>query len=343
MQPKVVVIGGGSGASVLLRGLKRRTAAITAIVTMFDSGGSTGLLRKEFGLPALGDLRQCLVALADDGDSSDPIRSAVQYRFSKASSLNGHNVGNLMLAALTLDGDVEAAIDEMSRMLNTRGRVVPVTLQKADLCAELEDGTVVHTESAIDLRGVSHPGIKRVFLDRPVEANPRAVQAVLDADAVVLGPGDLYTSIVPNLLAHGIVEAIRKTPATIIYVCNLMTKRGETDGFRASDFAAEITRYLDGRKPDWVVVNTEPVSAGARRLYAAEGAHAVEIDRVNLDRFTLNVHAGALAVEETTLRHDPDVLAAAVLRLAGLEDPADPRSSQTASGPNAAATRGKPA
>jgi len=332
MEPRVVVIGGGSGVSVLLRGLKRRTGDITAIVTMFDSGGSTGLLRKEFDLPALGDLRQCLVALADDGDSSDPIRSAVQYRFSKESSLKGHNVGNLMLAALTLDGDVEGAIDEMSRMLNTRGRVVPVTLQKADLCAELEDGTVVHTESAIDLRGVSNPGIKRVFLDRQVEANPRAVKAVLEADAVVLGPGDLYTSIVPNLLAHGIAEAIRKTPAKIIYVCNLMTKRGETDGFRASDFLAEITRYLDGRKPDWVVVNTKPVSAEAQRLYAAEGAHPVEVDRLNLSRFALNVYADALAGEETTLRHDPDVLAAAVLRLAGLED-------ATASTPGPAASR----
>jgi uncharacterized cofD-like protein len=343
MEPRVVVIGGGSGASVLLRGLKRRTAAITAIVTMFDSGGSTGLLRKEFDLPALGDLRQCLVALADEQGSSDPIRSAVEFRFSRESSLNGHNVGNLMLAALTLDGDVEAAIDEMSRMLNTRGRVVPVTLQKADLCAELEDGTVVRTESAIDLRGVSNPGIKRVFLDRQAEANPRAVTAVLEADAVVLGPGDLYTSIVPNLLAHGITEAIRKTPARIIYVCNLMTKRGETDEFRASDFAAQITRYLDGRKPDWVVVNTEPISAAAQRLYAAEGAHQVEVDRTDLDRFALNVYAGALAAEETTLRHDPDILAAAVLRLAGLKDAADHGSGPPAAAPGAAATRAKPA
>ncbi|MBI4220994.1 MAG: YvcK family protein, partial [Chloroflexi bacterium] len=222
--PHVVVMGGGTGCSSVLRGLKRHTDRITAIVTMFDSGGSSGILREEFGYPPLGDLRQCLVALGEEGEATEALRDAFEFRFSKESSLNGHSVGNLLLAALTtLHRDVEGAIAEMSQILRLKGRVIPVSLAQADLCAELEDGTIVRGESRIDLRRKSLPRIREVFLDPGAPANPRAMEAILEADAVVLGPGDLYTSVIPNLLADGIVPALRKTTAALVYVCNLMT------------------------------------------------------------------------------------------------------------------------
>ena len=338
--PQVAVIGGGSGASVLLRGLKRHTGAVSAIVTMFDSGGSSGILRREFDLPALGDIRQCLVALSDEDNGSDSLRSAVQFRFGKGSGLKGHSMGNLMLAALTMDGDVEAAVAEMSQMLDVKGEVIPVTLEKADLCAELEDGSIVHTESAIDLRGVSDPGVRRVFLDTPAQANPRAVRAIMRADAVVLGPGDLYTSIIPNLLATGVSEALQKTEARVVYVCNLMTRRGETDGFHASDFVAEVSRYMGGRKPDWVVVNTKPVSTEAQSLYALEGAHPVEVDWRNLYHFARNVYGGALAEEDGKLRHDSGRLADIIVKLARAENGAYRSPDVTSSNPVSGAPQG---
>ncbi|MEX0762476.1 MAG: gluconeogenesis factor YvcK family protein [Dehalococcoidia bacterium] len=316
-QPKIVVIGGGSGSSVLLRGLKAHTTDITSIVTMFDSGGSSGILRDEFGYPPLGDLRQCLVALAEDDGNTAALRMAFNFRFSKKSSLNGHSVGNLILAALTSRHQgLQGAIDEMSQMLKLRGRVMPVTLERADLCAELEDGTVVRTEAAIDLRGEETPAIRRVFLDREVAANPRAIEAILQADAVVLGPGDLYTSIVPNLLAGGIPEALRETKAPIIYVCNLMTKLGETGGYGASDFAAAIVRYLGGRKIDFAVVHTEPVPDEIREQYAAEGATPVNPDLEDLSLHAREIVTGVYANPGPKFRHDQERLAYAVLSVA---------------------------
>ena len=321
-EPRIVVIGGGSGSSVVLRGLKKHTSAITAIVTMFDSGGSTGILRKEFGYPPLGDLRQCLVALSDDDRAIDALRTAFEFRFSQNSSLNGHNVGNLVLAALTsAHSDVQGAIDEMAQMFKVRGRIVPVTLQDAHLCAELEDGTVVRTESDIDLRGEETPPIRRVFLDREVKANPAAVEAVIAADAVVMGPGDLYTSVVPNLLAAGIPDALKATRARVIYVCNLMTKLGETGGYSASRFAASLMQYMD-RRLDYVFVNTRPVPPDVRERYAAEGAEPVEPDVERLSAYADHVAGGELSNEGPPLRHDSAALADLVVRISGGRDAA---------------------
>ncbi|MEX0927359.1 MAG: gluconeogenesis factor YvcK family protein [Dehalococcoidia bacterium] len=318
--PNVVVIGGGSGSSMLLRGLKGHTRNLTAIVTMFDSGGSTGLLSREFGYPPLGDLRQCLVALSNESEANEALRSAFDFRFSKDSSLNGHSMGNLMLAALTsLNSDVEGAIEQVSAMLNISGQVLPVTLQNANLCAELEGGMIVHSESEIDLRAEDSPSIRRIFLDREVEANPRAIEAIMDADAVVLGPGDLYTSILPNLLASGIPEALRETSAPLVYVCNLMTKRGETGGYRASDFASEIVRYIDGRLLDWVLVNTRPAPGNLLSKYAAEGADPVVFDEDVVAGFTERLIAAPLSSADGKMRHDPARLAEAVLSVMSLD------------------------
>jgi uncharacterized cofD-like protein len=288
---------------------------------MFDSGGSTGILREEFGYPPFGDIRQCLLALAGDDQNAAALRTVFEFRFSSSSSLRGHSVGNLVLAALTSahkDG-ITGAIEELSGMFSLRGDVVPVTLEDAHLCAELMDGTVVRTESAIDLRGEETPPIKRVYLDRPVIANPAARKAIREADAVVLGPGDLYTSVIPNLLADGIGDALRTTKARLVYVCNVMTKLGETSGYGAGDFVRSVAGYLDGRKLDYAVVNTQPIPESVRETYLAEGAEPVEADGEHVLEHALNVVHEPLLNLGPPVRHDAARLAALVIKLAGRE------------------------
>ena len=318
-EPKIVVIGGGTGSSVVLRGLKSHTSELTAIVTMFDSGGSSGLLQEEFGYPPLGDLRQCLLGLSEDDETTKALRELIGFRFRQESSLNGHSLGNLLLAALTTLGeDLERAIDQMARLLRITGHVIPVALERADLCAELEDGRVVRGESNIDLRGETSPRIERVFLDPTITANPKAIKSILDADAVVLGPGDLYTSIIPNLLADGIPQALAATKATRIYVCNLMTKLGETDDFMAADFVREVIRYLNGTCLDWTLVNTRPVSEAVREAYRDEGAHPVEVDLEAVGRQVPGVFATCVGNDQIPFMHEQDRIAEAVLSIASI-------------------------
>ena len=313
-RPSIVVIGGGSGSSVLLRGLKHQGVKLTSIVTMFDSGGSSGLLREEFGYPPFGDLRQCLMALSDDSDLAATLLTALDFRFDEASSLNGHNVGNLLLAALTsARKDVQAAVDDLANILALTGNVVPVSLQMADLCAELEDGSLLRGESTIDLRHNHLPPIKRVFLDPAVDANQRAIDAIMSADAVVMGPGDLYTSIIPNLLVDRVASAVKETTATKIYICNLMTKHGETDGFKASDFVSEVVRYANYARLDWAIVNTREISEHMRISYEAEVATPVEIDTPKLDDWADRIMAVPLSSYDGKVRHDSERLAEAVL------------------------------
>ncbi len=298
---------------MLLRGLRQHAVDLTAIVTTFDSGGSSGILREEFGYPPFGDLRKCLVALSA-GSNTSSLRTASEFRFSSESSLNGHSLGNLLLAALTsLHDNVEEAIKEMSRMLDITGKVIPVALESADLCAELEDGSHLRGESTIDLRGGDLPRIMNVFLDPVVDANPRALEAIEKADAIVLGPGDLYTSIVPNLLARNVKEAIANSTATKIYICNLMTKRGETGDFTTPDFASEIVRYLGGLKLDSVLVNSRPVPEDVQSRYAGEAAEPVVHNEERLLHYTHSVLAAPLSINHPKVRHDPDRLAEAVL------------------------------
>nr|WP_296748496.1 gluconeogenesis factor YvcK family protein [Thioalkalivibrio sp.] len=314
--PKIVAIGGGTGTSTILQGLKEHTANLTAIVTMFDSGGSTGLLRRDYGLPPFGDLRQCLLALGGVNDGTRPIRDALEFRFGGESSLNGHSVGNLFMAALvSLSDDLESCIDQLSRILQVQGRVLPVTLGKADLCAELEDGRIIHGESHIDLRTAPLPRIKRIFLDNEVEPNPHAVQAIAEADAVVIGPGDLYTSILPVFLVKGMAEALSTSRATRIYVCNLMTKLGETDDFKASDFLRELECYTGGGHLDWAIVNTSVPGGTIQATYDEEGAQLVEADLDALGHCVNGIFASSFATDDLPLRHAPDVVGQAVLQI----------------------------
>jgi len=314
---KMVVIGGGSGTSTVLRGLKHHTSKLTAVVTMFDSGGSSGLLQAEFGYPPLGDLRQCLLGLSEDGESNRPLRELLDFRFGRESSLNGHSLGNLLLAALTTIGkDLEPAIDELARLLRITGQVIPVSLERADLCAELADGQLLRGESTIDLRGESSPRIDRVFLDPSVAANPRAVKAILEADVVVLGPGDLFTSVIPNLLSEGISQALADTRAIRIYACNLMTKPGETDGFKASDFVREIVRYLGRSNLDWVLINSQAISKEVREAYRLEGACPVQCDKAAVRKQVPGVFVSHLGNNQIPLNHDQNRIAEAVLRIA---------------------------
>ena len=316
VRAKIVVIGGGSGISNILRGLKQHPADLTAIVTMFDSGGSSGVLRTEFGYPPFGDLRQCLLALGDDTQETQGIRDALAFRFGDNSSLNGHTVGNLLLAALTsLSHDLEQALEQISQVLRVSGKVVPVTLEQAELCAELDDGRVILGESSIDLRTAPLPAIKRIYLDREVEANPKAIQAVMEADCVILGPGDLYTSILPNLLPNGMAEAMASCRATRVFVCSLMTKRGETEGYMASAFVREITRYLGSGVLDWALVNTGIPARAIQQAYQEEGAYVVEYDLEEVSKYVNGTAATSLALDEMPLRHDPDKTTAAILQV----------------------------
>jgi len=313
---RIVIIGGGSGSSAALRGLKSHDTDLTSIVTMFDSGGSTGILREEFGYPPLGDIRQCLVALSPTGNEQiAALNSALGFRFDSGSSLQGHSVGNLVLAALTtVYNGVQGAIDELSSMMQLKGQVVPVTLDEAQLCARLVDGVVVRTESAIDLRGANGPGIDEVFLDADVKANPRALEAINNADAILLGPGDLYTSVIPNLLVEEISDAIRDTNAPVIYACNLMTKLGETAGYGASMFASEVVRYIGGRKLDYLLVNSAKFSAEVLKVYAKETATPVELDNRDAENFANHVLVDDLAyIDGLTVRHNSERLADIVM------------------------------
>jgi uncharacterized cofD-like protein len=316
---RVVAIGGGTGLSNLLRGLKRHDVAITAIVTVADDGGSTGRIRSEFDIPAPGDIRSCLVALADD---ESLVGRLFQYRFDEVGSqLTGHSFGNLFITALTrVTGSFEQAVSETANVLAIRGRVLPSTVENVTLSAELMDGSVLRGESSIAHKEAP---IKRVFLEpaRPAGYEP-ALSAILNADLIVLGPGSLYTSVLPNLLVDGVTQAIRWSPATVVYVCNVATQPGETDHFGAADHVRAIVDHVGERFLDVALVNSNPASA------EAIGA-GVPIDPVTPDGLerlspSICVIARDVVNDANPLRHDPDKLAAALIETAR-DDPASKR------------------
>jgi uncharacterized cofD-like protein len=259
--PRIVTVGGGTGLSSLLRGLKQYTDNLTAIVTVADDGGSSGRLRRDLRVPPPGDFRQCIVAMAD----AEPLMSDLfQYRFDQAGDLNGHSFGNLFIVAMSrVTGNFERALKESSRVLAVRGQIVPSTVEDVTLLAELDDSSTVEGESNIP-HGPAP--IRRVFL-RPSDppAYPEAVEAIVHADMIVIGPGSLYTSIIPNLLVDGISQAIKNSRALKVYVCNVATQPGETDGYSLSDHVRALhnhvghgvfncvlanNRYMD-YKPEW--------------------------------------------------------------------------------------------
>jgi uncharacterized cofD-like protein len=290
---------------------------LTAIVSMADDGGSSGRLRDELGQLPPGDVRRCLVALSSY--SSLALRRLFEFRFDRGAGLDGHNFGNLFLAALTeITGNTDAAIAEAGRLLRIKGAVLPVTLSDSRLCAELSDGTCIRGETNIDLRGPSScVPISRIFLEPQAIANPAALAALHAADAIVIGPGDLYTSVLPNLLVTGIAPAIRQSRAIRIYVCNVMTKRGETDGFRASDFLREVLRYTGGPLAiDHVIVNDPSVlDPNLLPRYADEYSFPVEPDVEACRGLGPTPHLCRVLSSTTLLRHDSAGLADAILKV----------------------------
>lgn len=316
---RVVVIGGGTGIYAVLSGLRRFTTEITAVVSMSDNGGSSGTLRDEFGYLPPGDVRRCLVALADDEDSM-LLRQLFEYRFERGWGLNGHTFGNLLLTALTdILGGTDRAIDEAARLLRIRGRVLPVTLTDTTLCAVLEDGNEIFGETDIDVRKVHHDvPISSVYLRPTAAVNPPVLDAIAGADLIVLGPGDLYTSVIPNLLVEGVSEAIASSRAKRVYICNVMTKHGETDGFSASDFIHAINRYLGMPDVlDCAILNYhESLPRHLYEKYKQERAEPVTIDLGRCYESVRQLAIRPLTATGALVRHDPHLLAATLLELA---------------------------
>ena len=304
----IVAIGGGTGLSTLLRGLKRRTRNLTAIVTVSDDGGSSGRLQKELGVLPPGDVRNCLVALADD---EALVTDLFRYRFEEGEGLTGHSFGNLFLAAMTgITGNFDRAIKESSRVLNIVGRVLPATLSVVRLCAELDDGTVVEGESNIPK---AQRPIRRVFFDPPLVAPlDEAIEAIRNADAIVLGPGSLFTSILPNFLIERITEEVARARGVKIYVCNVMTQPGETTNMTAAEHVEALFDNAGARVCEYVVVNDEPPQK-LRQTYAEEGQVPVTPDIDRIESLGLEPVKADMISENEKVRHDPDKLAEVVM------------------------------
>lgn len=309
--PRIVVIGGGTGLSMLLAGLKQYTGNITAIVTVADDGGSSGRLRQEFDVLPPGDIRNCLVALAD----AEPLMGKLfQFRFEEGGDLAGHSFGNLFITAMTkVTGNFDAAIKESSKILAIRGRVVPSTLENAVLVAEHTDGSETEGESQIPKAGKA---IRRVWL-RPVNARPtdEAVEEIRRADAIVLGPGSLYTSIMPNLLVGRIYQEIIASKAVKAYVCNVMTQKGETDDYKASDHLKAILSHTAPGIVDYCIVNTAKIPPDMLARYAAEDAHPVVPDGENIRKAKVKVIEAHIASVRGYVRHDAEKLAKIIVDL----------------------------
>jgi len=309
--PKIVTVGGGTGLSVLLHGLKEYSNNITAIVTVADDGGSSGRIREEFGILPPGDIRNCLVALAD----AEPLmRNLFQFRFDKGSALEGHSFGNLFITAMTsLTGDFEKAVKESSKILAIRGRVIPATLEKVKLVAEFEDGSHIEGEAKIPEKKVP---IRNVFL-RPSDAQPTndAVQAIMEADIVMLGPGSLYTSVIPNLLVKGIADAIAKVRVPKVYICNVMTQPGETDGYSAYDHIKAIVSHTNKSIINTCIVNVAKAPGELLGKYEKEKAFPVIADSERIKQLGYDVIEENVLSLTDFVRHDPDKLSKIIISI----------------------------
>lgn len=302
---RIVVIGGGTGILPVLHGLKNETSELSVIVTMADDGGSTGILREEFGILPPGDIRRALVALAQSDESL--LAKLMAYRFTEGAGLTGHAFGNLMLTALErITGSFEGAVREAERLLGVRGTVIPVTLTPTRLVAELEDGTFIHGETNMDIP--QHDGrlaITRVWLEPPAPINPRAASAIANADAIIVGPGDLFTSLVPNLVVGGMREALMTSKATLLYFVNLLTKFGETNHFTAEDFVRTVEFSIAKDRIDYALVNTTRPSPARMKPYVREKAEFVSPEMTPRGSKPLVIYADLLR-PKGFIRHDAE-------------------------------------
>jgi len=311
--PKIVAIGGGTGLSTLLRGLKQYSSNITAIVTVADDGGSSGRLRREMGILPPGDIRNCIAALADE---EKLLTELFQYRFHAGDGLSGHSFGNLFISAMTeITGDLEQAIDASAKVLAIRGKVLPATLTDVSLWAKLADGRIIEGESKIteamgQIRQIGcHPA-------DPV-ALPAALAAIKEADYIIIGPGSLYTSIIPNLLVPAIRQALAQVTVPRVYVCNIMTQPGETDNYSVADHLRAIEGVCEERVFDAVLAQRTAPSPQSLQLYAQEHSHPVFLDREEVGKMGYRiVLANVMAEDEVTakVRHDPQRLARVLWR-----------------------------
>lgn len=291
---------------VLLRGLKNLPIDLIAVVTVADDGGSTGRLRNEMAIPAPGDIRNVIAALSD---AEPMLIELFQHRFEVGNGLSGHSLGNLLLAAMTsVTGDFYDGVKEISRVLNVKGTIYPISTENLSLHAKMEDGTIISGESNIPL---SRKKIDRVFLSpEPAKPFSHAVQAIIDADLVVIGPGSLYTSIMPNLIVPSVQEALEMTSAKIVYVCNLMTQPGETTGFTASDHVEAIIRHIGRGIVQTIIVHNEPIKGNVLEKYAEENAEPVIYDIEKLVSLGLDVVEEDIVDKQyPTVRHDTDKIA----------------------------------
>lgn len=311
--PRVAVIGGGTGLSVLLRGLKRYTSNISAVVTVMDDGGSSGRLRQEMNMLPPGDIRNCLIALADNESQMSQL---FDHRFGGGGELAGHSLGNLFIAGMErLTGSFDRGIEETSKLLNVRGEVIPATLTNTDLVAELSTGEQIRGESSI----ADHAGdLVRLKLAEEATPHPKALEALRNAQIIILGPGSLYTSLIPNLLVNDLAAAIENAQATKFFIVNLMTEPGETDSFSASDHLRALEPYLATDCLDWIVVNTGQINKDILDQYSQEGADQVEPDLLSdpewQDRVISDDLIQVLLMEgKKTIKHDDERLTKLIL------------------------------
>jgi len=313
--PQVVCIGGGTGLSTLLRGLKRVTENITAIVTVSDDGGGSGVLRDELGMPPPGDIRNCMQALSN---AEPTIEKLLDYRFNSG-SLDGQSFGNLFLAAINgISESFDKAVIKMGEVLSITGRVLPVTIDDVRLWAHFEDGSMVVGESKIAAaKNERHSRIKRIeIVPRDAKVLAECIVAIENASMIILGPGSLYTSIIPNLLVDGIVDAISCSDALKLYVCNVMTEPGETDGYSVSEHIKELFGHAGGQVFDYSLVNNESVSQDILNRYIEGGAEPVIVDDKLVQELGVEIIRAPITLSGSNFaRHSPSKLAREILRI----------------------------
>ncbi|MDD6652600.1 MAG: uridine diphosphate-N-acetylglucosamine-binding protein YvcK [Clostridium sp.] len=309
MDKNIVVLGGGTGQSVLLRGLKRFPFNITAVVSVSDDGKSSGKIRQELNVPAVGDIRSVLISLSE---TEDVVEKMINYRFKSNGDLDGHSLGNLLLAGLTdIYGNLSNAVLQISKILNLKGEVLPLTDDNVVLMGKMSDGSVIEGEHNITL---SDKKIEKIYYKVNPKVNKSVIKRIKDADAIILSMGSVYTSIIPHLLCKEIIKAIDSSDAKIMYVCNVMTQPGETDGFTASDHINLLNSYLGKRKIDTVITNSKKVSKKTQKIYETlEQKDLVKIDSKNIN--IEHINKPLIKIENDKIRHDNMKLALEIMNI----------------------------